>query len=92
MNMKFWLALVIAIGLDIADFFGGWIPIVGDVLDVVGVGILLFLIGSAALLGALELIPLVDFLPMFTGAVFLSRFPMFKKFKILGGIKDDSDR
>jgi len=90
---KFWIAVVIALGLDIVDFFGAWIPIIGDVLDIVGVGILFYLTGPTALLGLLELIPLVDFLPTFTAAIFLSRFSIFTKIQnLLGGIQDDSDR
>ena len=77
---RFFLALLIAMFLDVADIlFFAWLPVVGDVLDVIGVGILLVLIGPYALIGAAELIPFVDVLPLHTAAVVFARSQKQKK-------------
>jgi len=70
---NFWFALVVALVLDAVDYVVGWIPIFGDVLDVFGVVILYKLIGPVAVLGIAELVPALDFLPIFTGAVVISK-------------------
>jgi len=82
LNTRFIVALIIAILLDLADYPLELIPIFGMIagtaLDIIGVLILLPLIGKYALLPLLELIPLVDFVPTFTIAVWLARKEMRK--------------
>lgn len=58
------LTLVIAIFLDILDYLGAFVPIVGDFVDVFGSGIL-YLVSEdpVMLLGMTELVPFIDFLP-----------------------------
>lgn len=74
---SFGLSLFIALALDIGDFLLApifMIPILGDVVDILGIMILTFLVGPTALLGVLELVPIIgDALPCFTAAVVLSR-------------------
>jgi hypothetical protein len=72
-NDKRKLALMIAILLDAFDFILGWIPIAGDVLDAVGLVVLLVLVGPTALISLGEFIPFVDFLPLHTVGVLLSK-------------------
>ena len=69
MDTKFLMVLVLALFLDGLDYLGGFLPLVGDLLDIFGIIILFPLIGKYALLGAAELIPTLDFLPLFTGSV-----------------------
>ena len=73
MNKNFWVAFIVALVLDGLDYVGGWLPIVGDVLDVFGVIVLYKLIGPVAVLGIAELVPALDFLPVFTGTVVISK-------------------
>ncbi len=73
MIKNFWVALIIALVLDAIDYVVGWIPILGDALDVFGIVVLYMMIGPIAILGAAELIPALDFLPIFTGTVVLSK-------------------
>jgi len=74
MNKKIALALVIAVFLDLADFVVGWIPIAGDVLDIIGIAVLFPLIGYYALLPVVEFVPFIgDFIPTFTVAVVLAK-------------------
>lgn len=70
---RFRVALVIAVCLDVSDFLGGFLPVIGDLLDIVGMLILLPLCGVWALLPMWELIPFLDFLPFFIAAVVLAR-------------------
>jgi len=73
-RIRFLLAILIAMFLDVADIlFFAWLPLVGDVLDVIGVGMLLVLMGPYALIGALELVPFLDFLPLHMAAVVFAR-------------------
>lgn len=69
------LAFVFALFLDIADIIAfAWIPVIGDVLDIIGIAILFLLVRNPiVLISAAELIPGVDFLPMHTVAVALSQ-------------------
>jgi len=80
-NWKFWIALFIAVLLDLADWgIVGLIPVLGDALDIIGIAILFPFIGVYALLGAVEFIPILgDLAPSFTVAVILSRTGIFKK-------------
>lgn len=70
MVKNFIIALFLAFILDVADLFGGFIPIAGDILDVVGILLLYPLIGVYALLASAEFIPMVDLLPTFLWSVF----------------------
>lgn len=80
MNVRFLLALGIAVIADIADIiFLAWLPIVGDILDVMALALLFLLIGKAAVIGLVELVPFADFLPMHSVAVIMSRKTPFRK-------------
>lgn len=81
MKTRFYIALLIAIVFDLADYVAGWIPIAGDILDIAGIIVLLPLIGKYALLPIIEFIPLGDFLPTFIAAVCLAK----SKFKAKEG-------
>ena len=72
-NTHWGLALLVAIVLDVLDWAViGSIPIYGDVFDLIGMGILFRLLGPLGLIGAIELVPVVDVLPMFTISVILA--------------------
>lgn len=73
MNKKVW---AIAIALDLFDFIIGWIPIAGDVIDVVGMFAMFPFIGTYALIDLVELIPFADFLPINIVAVYLASHDM----------------
>ena len=68
-NIKFVTALFLALMMDALDFLGGFLPVVGDVADIIGIVFLFPLIGKYALLGGAEFIPFLDFLPFFTFSV-----------------------
>ena len=72
-NDKRKFALVIAILLDLFDFSFGWIPVAGDLVDGLGLIVLLVLVGPTALIGLGEFIPFVDFLPLHTIGVLLAK-------------------
>ena len=62
-----WLPLLIGMALDLFDYFVvGFIPIIGDIIDIFGMVIFYKYIGIVALAGAVELIPLADILPTFS--------------------------
>jgi len=86
-NWKFWMALFIAIILDLVDWgIVGLIPVLGDALDIIGIAILFPFIGVYSLLGVVELIPILgDLSPSFTVAVILSRTGILKK--IMKGVE-----
>lgn len=73
MNKHFTIALIFAVLLDIADFFGGWIPIVGDVIDIFGFILMLILVRQYAIFVLPEFIPLLDFLPFYIITIILAR-------------------
>ncbi|MBO3809645.1 MAG: hypothetical protein FGF50_08645 [Candidatus Brockarchaeota archaeon] len=60
--------VIVGLVLDVVDFIGGFIPIVGDVVDVVGVAYFWTIekLDLLALTGMFELIPAADLLPTFT--------------------------
>lgn len=69
-----WTAYGIALLSDVAiDFFSIWglLPIVGDIVDIFTIATLYPTIGTYALIGAGEIIPALDFLPLHTAAVFM---------------------
>ena len=68
-NTKFLMSVTIALMMDGLDFIGGFLPIVGDIADVIGIVCLFPLIGKYALVSGVELIPFLDFLPFFTVSV-----------------------
>jgi len=68
-NTKFYLAMFIALMMDGFDFIVGWIPLAGDIIDVIGIVFLFPLIGKYALVGGAEFVPFLDFLPFFSFAV-----------------------
>jgi len=76
MDLKFASALLIALTLDGLDFIGGFIPIAGDILDIIGFLVLLPLIGKYSIFTLAELLPVVvtDLFPTFTVSVLLFKF------------------
>ena len=66
--MKQLAALAVAIISDVLDYLGGFIPGFGDILDMITIPVLFYLTGynKLMLVGAAELIPLVDFIPTYT--------------------------
>jgi hypothetical protein len=58
---------IVGLILDIPDWLGfGLIPIVGDLLDIIGTIYFTKVLGPIGIAGAIELIPLADVLPTFT--------------------------
>ena len=59
--------LVVCVLLDIAEYAFPVLlsPIVGDILDIAGVGAGVIMFGWIGLLSSLEFLPLVDFFPIF---------------------------
>lgn len=72
-NIKFMVALLVALIMDALDFFGGFLPVVGDVADIFGIVFLFPLIGKYAIIGGAEFVPFLDFLPFFMTAVIIWR-------------------
>lgn len=64
--MHWLLLLAIAVISDVLDYFGAGLPIVGDVLDLLTVGLLFPYIGVPTSIGLIELVPGADFLPTYT--------------------------
>lgn len=82
MKTRFVLAAIIAVLLDLIDYSIGWIPVAGDLLDIMGIIILLALIGKYAIISVVEFIPFIgDLLPAFTASVVLARMEEKKKAK-----------
>ena len=81
MDTKFLLAVLVALFLDVTDWFVvGLIPIAGDILDLAGIAVLFFLVGPASFIGLIELIPVLgDLSPSFLVAVFASRTSLFTR-------------
>jgi|GEM_PF-3397847 len=74
-NIHWGLALLVGLIFDIVDWLGvGLIPGVGDVFDLIAVGVLFKLVGPIALFGAVELLPVAvtDALPVFTVTVIVA--------------------
>lgn len=64
LDVKNIVLLILALILDAIDYVGGFIPGIGDFVDVVGPIILYFISKDPIMLGGmLELIPVSDFLP-----------------------------
>ena len=62
-----WLHITVGFALDVIDFLGiGLIPILGDVVDVIGALYFYRFVGVLSLAGLVEIIPLFDILPTFT--------------------------
>jgi hypothetical protein len=71
--MGYKLALLVAVANDLIDYYGGAIPIAGDILDIAASGVLLASVGILeGLVSLLELIPGVDFIPTYVIIVILS--------------------
>ncbi|MBI1969349.1 hypothetical protein HYS48_01530 [Candidatus Woesearchaeota archaeon] len=62
---RIYAALILAIILDVLDYLGLAIPVLGDVVDVIANIIFLPLIGKYSLLGWLEVIPFFDIVPTY---------------------------
>jgi len=90
MNWKFYLAVGIALVLDVFDYGLGWIPIFGDFFDIIGIAMLLPLIGPSALFAIFEFLPIIgDLAPSFLVAVALSRTSFMRG--IFGGSKKETE-
>jgi len=73
MEIKWILAFSIAALSDLIDYVGGFIPVMGDIVDVITLPILFFILQEPLVLaGAIELIPGVDFVPTWIGVVAFS--------------------
>ena len=61
------IPLIICIAFDVAEYAFPFLlaPIIGDILDVVGVGLGLFLFGWLGLISILEFLPIADYFPIF---------------------------
>ena len=58
---------MIGLASDLLDVFGGFIPILGDVLDLGTAAVMYLVSGSPmALAGLVEIAPFIDFLPSWT--------------------------
>ena len=65
--MKFPKYTLVGIVADATDFIVGWVPILGDAFDIMMIIFWYWILKSpVALVGAVELIPLVDVLPVHT--------------------------
>ena len=59
--------IAVGVAFDVIDFLGiGLIPILGDVVDVIGALYFYRFVGVLGLAGLVEIIPLFDILPTFT--------------------------
>jgi len=59
--------VVVGLLLDSVDWLGfGAIPVIGDIIDLVGVAYFWRVLGPIALAGLIELIPVADILPTYT--------------------------
>ena len=77
MNIRKVLAIILSLFLDAIDYIGGFLPFVGDFLDIMGMGMIYFLTDDPiALAGLIELLPFADFIPVFTLA---SLYSMYKQ-------------
>jgi hypothetical protein len=75
MDVKRLRPLAVGIILDMVDYgLIGLVPVAGDIVDIFGAAYFLLVEKQKlpTLLGATELIPAVDFLPMWTFAGFLT--------------------
>ncbi len=72
-RLTWYLAVFAGVGNDILDYFGGSMPIAGDVLDLLSSAILYPVVGPFLdFLTLAELIPGVDFFPVHSSALFLA--------------------
>ena len=71
MEVKWQVAIIIAIGNDLLDILGiGSTPIIGNILDLATSAIIYTLTGEKKTLPAIvELLPFVDVLPTYTVAI-----------------------
>ena len=70
-----WLYAFLVAGIsDAIDFIGGFIPIIGDGIDILTTFLLYRIIGFNAFIGVGELLPIVvsDLLPLHTGSVMIA--------------------
>ena len=64
LNIRNIILLILAFILDAIDYVGGFIPGIGDFIDIIGPLILYFISKDPIMLGGmLELIPITDLLP-----------------------------
>ncbi|MEM4301545.1 MAG: hypothetical protein QXQ70_03125 [Candidatus Caldarchaeum sp.] len=66
-------AILVGGVLDILDWLGaGMVPVIGDVIDLVGIAYFWRLLGPMALVGLIELVPVLDIAPTWTALGFLA--------------------
>ena len=62
------IRLVICVAFDVAEYAVPILltPIIGDILDIAGIGLGIALFGWLGLISVVELLPLFDYFPVFT--------------------------
>jgi hypothetical protein len=68
-NPLFWFALILALVIDVTDYLfliGYGIPPLLWAIDIVGSGILYFFMGPLAIVGLVDLVPIIGFIPTFS--------------------------
>lgn len=70
---RFIIAITLALIFDIFDYTLGWIPGIGDILDIVSSLMIIALVGPVGIIAFAELIPGVDVLPTYTATVILAK-------------------
>jgi len=59
--------IIVGLLLDIFDWLGmGLIPVLADIVDLIGVAYFYRVLGPVSLAGLIELVPMLDTLPTFT--------------------------
>jgi len=82
MKLTILIPLIIGISLDLLDFTIGWIPFLGDIFDILGAIYFYTQIKYVAIIGLIELIPFMDFVPFWTGLGFYAVFIKNKEEKV----------
>jgi len=61
------IPLLVCVAFDLTEYFAMFLlaPLIGDFLDIVGVGICLYLFGWTGLISLIELLPGFDIIPIF---------------------------
>ncbi len=83
--MHWAILLGIAVVSDLIDYAGiGAVPGIGDILDLLTVGILFPYVGIESGIGLIELVPGADFLPTYTA---LARWTIWKEYRTTGELE-----
>jgi len=76
MKWRWWVALITSAASDtVVEVLGGFVPLVGDLVDLGQIALNVALLGPAPelLLGIPEFVPFADFLPFHSASVILYR-------------------